>query len=161
MDTTLTLTADVFDAAAQVTRWTRTNLGPRATVQHAGYRWTVQLPQAGEGVARIVGRYGYGGTEFLDVPATLAQTIPIVEAATAAFRAALDDRSWPVYELQRWNWLDDRWETEGVYTSQRGEGNAYFAVSAERASELGPIRLFKDGTPVFADDPATYYAHEG
>jgi hypothetical protein len=41
---------------------------------------------------------------------------------------------------------------------ERGEGNAYFAVSSERASRTGPIRLLKDGVAVVADDPDTYYA---
>ena len=149
-----TLTDAVFTAAAQTATWTRTNLGPRADVRHAGYTWTVELPASGEGVARIVGRDGYGGAEFLDVAATPAQTIPIVEAATALPQ---DGPGWPVFTLQRWDWDTDTWTTKAIYTSERGEGNAYFAVSSERASGTGPIRLLKDGAVVVADDPNTYY----
>jgi hypothetical protein len=65
--------------------------------------------------------------------------------------------AWPVFTLQRWDWAANSWEAHGEYTSERGEGNAYFAVSSERASGTGPIRLLKDGVPVVADDPATYY----
>jgi hypothetical protein len=80
----------VFGAASTATRWTSTNLGPRTEINHAGYTWTVELPAEGEGNARIAGRYGYGGTELLDVPARPAQTIGIVEAAVSALRAPLD-----------------------------------------------------------------------
>ncbi|MFF7795597.1 hypothetical protein [Streptomyces sp. NPDC007991] len=149
MDTTLT--DAVFAAAAKADTWTRTNLGPRTDVRHAGYTWTVELPASGEGVARIVGRDGYAGTEFLDVPATPAQTIPIVDAATAT------PQDWPVFTLQRWDWDTNTWEAKATYTSQRGEGNAQFAVSSERASGTGPIRLLRDGAAVIADDPDTYY----
>lgn len=65
--------------------------------------------------------------------------------------------SWPTYTLQRWDWDTNTWETHAEYTSERGEGNAYFAVSSQRASRTGPIRLLKDGVAVVADDPATYY----
>lgn len=85
MDTTLTDT--VFTAAAQATRWTSTNLGPRTEIAHCGYTWTVELPAEGQGNARITGRYGYGGTELLDIPATPGQTVGIVEAAVSALRA--------------------------------------------------------------------------
>jgi len=95
MDTTLT--NPVFAAATTATRWTSTNLGPRTEVDHAGYTWTVELPAEGEGNARIAGRYGYGGTELLDVVASPAQTIGIVEAAMSALRAPLDDAP-----LERW-----------------------------------------------------------
>lgn len=160
MDTTLT--DAVFAAAAQATRWTRTNLGPRTDVQHAGYAWTVQLPAEGTGVARIVGRDGFGGGEFLDVAATPAQTVGIVDAACAANRSAVNgnDASWPVFTLQRWDWDTEAWVTKAEYTSERGEGNAWFAVSSERASQTGPIRLLRDGAAVLADDPATYYANQ-
>jgi hypothetical protein len=85
MDTTLT--EAVFTAAATATRWTSTNLGPRTEINHSGYTWTVELPAEGEGNARISGRYGYGGTELLNVPASPAQTIGIVEAAVSALHA--------------------------------------------------------------------------
>lgn len=85
-----TLTAAVFTAAANATRWTSTNLGPRTEITHAGYTWTVELPAEGQGNARIAGRYGYGGTELLDVPATPVQTIGIVEAAVSALHVRLD-----------------------------------------------------------------------
>ncbi|MFF1444150.1 hypothetical protein [Streptomyces sp. NPDC058295] len=65
--------------------------------------------------------------------------------------------SWPTFTLQRWNWPTNAWKTHGTYGSERGEGNAYFAVASERASQTGPIRLLKDGVPVLADDPAAYY----
>lgn len=68
------------------------------------------------------------------------------------------DGTWPTFTLQRWGW-DDAWETVSTYgPDERGEGNAYFAVSTERASRTGPIRLLKDGVPVIADDPQTYYS---
>lgn len=158
MDTTLT--DAVFTVAAQAGHWTSTNLGPRTEIRHAGYTWTVQLPAEGTGVARIVGRDGHGGSEFLDVPATRAQTVGIVDAACAANRAARNGRTegWPVFALQRWDWDSNAWATKAEYTSERGEGNAQFAVSSERASQTGPIRLLKDGQVVFADDPDTYYA---
>jgi hypothetical protein len=158
-----TLTDAVFAAATTSTRWTSTNLGPRTEVSHAGYTWTVQLPAEGTGVARITGRDGYGGAEFLDVAATAAQTVGIVDAACAVTRNAARGAvapSWPVFTLQRWDWDSDSWETKAEYTSERGEGNAQFAVSSERASGTGPIRLLKDGVPVFADNPATYYADQ-
>jgi hypothetical protein len=148
------LTDAVFAAAAESTLWTRTNLGLRTHVSHARYTWTVQLPAEGAGVARITGRNGYGGSEFCDVPATLPQSIPIVDMACAAARPGV---SWPVFTLQRWDWAAESWQTRGEYTSERGEGNAYFAVAGERASDTGPIRLLKDGVAMVADDPDTYY----
>lgn len=152
----------VFTAATR-TPWKATNLGPRTEVSHAGYTWTVQLPADGDGVARITGRDGYGGSEFLDVPATPAQTIPLVDASQAVLGAAGQAHApggdgFPVWTLQRWDWDTDTWTTKSTYESSRGEGNAYFAVSLERASSTGPIRLLKDGQPVLADDPDTYYA---
>lgn len=93
MDTNLT--DAVFTAAAQCTAWTSTNLGPRIEISHAGYTWTVELPAEGEGDARIAGRYGYGGTELLNIMASPAQTIGIVEAAVSALRAPLDSVSSP------------------------------------------------------------------
>lgn len=67
--------------------------------------------------------------------------------------------SFPTYTLQRWNWTTRQWDTHGTYgPDERGEDNAHFAVSSERASQTGPIRLLKDGNEVLADDPATYYA---
>lgn len=160
MDTTLT--DAVFAAAAQATRWTRTNLGPRTEVQRDGYAWTVQLPADGLGAARIVGRDGFGGSEFLDVAATPAQTVGIADAACAANRTAVNghDASWPVFTLQRWDWDTEAWASKAEYTTERGEGNAQFAVSSERASSTGPIRLLKDGQVEFADDPTTYYANQ-
>ena len=80
-------TAAVFAAAAIATGWTRTNLGPRTNVTHGTYTWTVQLPAAGQGKARITGRDGYGGAEFTQVEATWGQTAAIVDAAMAALRA--------------------------------------------------------------------------
>lgn len=77
-------TAAAFAAAADPTaHWTRTNLGPRTEICHHGYTWTVELPASGEGKARITGRYGYGGTERIDIEATWAQTIAIVDQAQA------------------------------------------------------------------------------
>lgn len=65
---------------------------------------------------------------------------------------------WPTFTLQRWNWDTRAWETHATYRPDaRGEGNAYDAVSSERASQTGPIRLLKDGAVVLADDPDTYY----
>lgn len=91
-------TDTVFALAATATHWTTTNLGPRTEITHDGYTWTVELPAAGHGNARIAGRDGYGGTELLDIPATPAQTIGIVEAAVSALRAPLADtpRRWEV-----------------------------------------------------------------
>lgn len=83
MDATVTA---VF-AKAATTTWTRTNLGPRTQVTHDGYTWYVQLPAAGQGQARITGRDGYGGTEYLDIPATWGQTVALVDAAMPALRA--------------------------------------------------------------------------
>jgi hypothetical protein len=83
MDTTTA----VFAAAATATRWTRTNCGPRTTITHAGYTWTVELPATGEGKARIVGRDGHAGAEHLDVEATWSETIAIVDQAQAGLRA--------------------------------------------------------------------------
>lgn len=65
--------------------------------------------------------------------------------------------SWPTFILQRWDWTTNQWDTHSTYNDARGEGDAYFAVSSERASETGPIRLLQDGNVVLADDPATYY----
>jgi hypothetical protein len=110
MDTTLT--AAVFAAATTATRWTSTNLGPRTEINHAGYTWTVELPVEGEGNARIAGRYGYGGTELLDVPASPAQTIGIVEAAVSALRAVVDHA-----DGQRWV-VDNFGEVISVHGSQ-------------------------------------------
>ena len=68
-------------------------------------------------------------------------------------------QTWPVFTLQRWNWTVDNGQTVSTYgPDPRGEGNAYFAVSCERASETGPIRLLKDGVAVIADNPETHYA---
>jgi hypothetical protein len=78
---------------------------------------------------------------------------PIDEQPTTEERTG----TWPTFTLQRWDWSASVWETRSTYESERGEGNAYFAVSSERASETGPIRLLKDGVPVLADDPATFY----
>jgi hypothetical protein len=65
---------------------------------------------------------------------------------------------WPTFTLQRWNWSSRNWDDHATYgPDARGEGNAYFAVSSERASDTGPIRLLKDGVAVLADDPATFY----
>lgn len=93
-----TASAAVFSAAAISTTWTSTNLGPRTEINHDGYTWTVELPAEGHGNARIAGQYGYGGTELLDIPATPAQTIRIVEAAMSALRTPIDT-SQPV---KRW-----------------------------------------------------------
>lgn len=76
----------VFTEASRATHWTRTNLGPTAEITHNGDTWTIELPAAGHGRARITGRYGYGGTTHLDIPATWAQTAAITEAAVSALR---------------------------------------------------------------------------
>jgi hypothetical protein len=66
--------------------------------------------------------------------------------------------TWPTFTLQRWDWSAERWQTRSTYgPDERGEGNAYFAVSSERASQTGPIRLLKDGVAVIEDNPETYY----
>jgi hypothetical protein len=111
MDTTLT--NSVFAAAAAATRWTSTNLGPRTEVDHAGYTWTVELPAEGQGNARIAGRYGYGGTELLDVQATPGQTIGIVEAAMSAFRAPFDASE----AVERWE-VENFGEVLSVHDSE-------------------------------------------
>ncbi|MFE0207057.1 hypothetical protein [Streptomyces sp. NPDC058985] len=67
------------------------------------------------------------------------------------------ETQWPVFVLQRWDWSTNAWETVATYTSERGQGNAEFAVSSERASSTGPIRLLKDNVSVLEDNPATYY----
>jgi hypothetical protein len=92
MDTTA-----IFAAAAHSAHWTITNLGPHTEVSRDGYMWTVKLPAKGEaGTARITARYGYGGVEHLDLPATPAQTIPIVEAVMAALRSTTPAEQWEV-----------------------------------------------------------------
>jgi len=153
-------TAAVFAAAANATAWKSTNLGPRTEVNHAGYTWTVQLPAEGTGPARITGREGHGGTDFLDITATPGQTVGIVDAAVSALRPAVAPRKpstdGPVYRLQRWDAFDEVWEDRGEYRGERGRVNAEFAVSSARALEEGALRLFKDGEVVFEDDPATY-----
>ncbi|MEH0579061.1 MULTISPECIES: hypothetical protein [Streptomyces] len=78
-----TQTAAIFTAATTATNWTNTNLGLTATVSAEGYDYTVRLPK-GSGKAFIAGRDGFGGSEFLEVEATWAQTLEIVEAAMAA-----------------------------------------------------------------------------
>jgi hypothetical protein len=80
-----------------------------------------------------------------------------IDDLPAAEQATTEPAVWPVFTLQRWDWEARSWELHGEYESERGEGNAYFAVSSERASSTGPIRLLKDGAVVLADDPATYY----
>lgn len=65
--------------------------------------------------------------------------------------------AWPEFTLQRWNWSSEQWETRGTYQDERGEGNAHFAMSVQRASQTGPIRLLKDGAVVTSDNPDTYY----
>lgn len=155
------LTDAVFTAAATATAWIRTDLGLRTEVVHAGYTWTVELPASRQGVARIAGRDGYGGTEFLDVPASPGQTIGIVDAACTALRPTpqpAGDSAGPVFRLQRWDALDDVWEDRGVFKGGRGQINADFAVDAERALGSGPLRLFRDGVLLFADDPAAWLA---
>lgn len=62
------MTATVF-TAAETAKWTRTNLGDRTEISHAGYTWTVERPVGG-GTVRIVGREGWGGTELLDITDT-------------------------------------------------------------------------------------------
>lgn len=79
------------------------------------------------------------------------------ERPSQGLNAEHDVRSWPVFKLQRWNWTTSEWDTRSTYNDARGEGNAYFAVSSERASQTGPIRMLRDGVPVIADDPNTYY----
>jgi hypothetical protein len=62
------------------------------------------------------------------------------------------------FTLQRWNWTTSQWDDRQTFPADdRAEGNAWDAVSSERASKTGPIRLLKDGQPILADDPATYY----
>lgn len=82
-------TEAVFAEAARSTSWKVTNLGPVTEVSHNGYTYSVQLAPADAPKpypAAITYRAGYGGTDFLDVPATWAQTAGIVEAAMAATR---------------------------------------------------------------------------
>lgn len=79
-----TLTA-LFASAAEATSWKHTTLGLRTEIQHAGYAYTVQLPQD-SGAAYIAGRSAWGNHECLHIEATLAETLPIVEAAMAAIR---------------------------------------------------------------------------
>lgn len=65
------------------------------------------------------------------------------------------------YELQTWNWTTSTWDTTDTYPpGERAEGNAYYAVEVMWASGRGPIRLLRDGQPVIADDPETYYDRE-
>jgi hypothetical protein len=85
----------VFTLAARSANWTATNVGVIGVVEHGGETWTVCLPPQGRNEnyepvpvqAVITGRYGYGGTEHLNVKATWAQTGRIVEAAMPALRA--------------------------------------------------------------------------
>ena len=72
------MNAAVF-AAVETAKWTRTNLGDRTEVAHAGYTWTVERPTFG-GPARIVGREGWGGVEFLDItePPKSAGALPLL-----------------------------------------------------------------------------------
>ncbi|MYX38995.1 MULTISPECIES: hypothetical protein [unclassified Streptomyces] len=82
-------TKAVFAEAARSTSWKVTNLGPVTEVSHNGYTYSVQLPPANAPKpypAAITYREGCGGTDFLDVPATWAQTAGIVESAMAASR---------------------------------------------------------------------------
>ncbi|KPI31431.1 hypothetical protein OV320_2647 [Actinobacteria bacterium OV320] len=106
---------------------------------------------------------GAAGEEGAD-PGTILHAVlarlGIAWPGTAEQSAVEEQRtaSWPTFILQRWNWPTNAWEEHGTYgPDARGEGNAYFAVSSERASQTGPIRLLKDGVAVLADDPATYY----
>lgn len=78
--------AGVFEAAANVTGWKRTNLGPMVEVSGDGYTWVVELPASGEGKARITGRTGYGGSEFFTVEASSTQTAAIVEGYMSSMR---------------------------------------------------------------------------
>ncbi|WP_405893771.1 hypothetical protein OG272_15970 [Streptomyces sp. NBC_00104] len=80
-----TTTNAIFAAAATNTYWTSTNLGLTTQVNHDGYTYFVRLPK-GSGKASIVGREGFGGSEYVDATATWAQSFPIVEAAMAATR---------------------------------------------------------------------------
>ncbi|MFD0209182.1 hypothetical protein ACFVH9_08590 [Streptomyces hirsutus] len=63
---------------------------------------------------------------------------------------------WPLFTLQRWDWDTEAWQTKGEYTTSRGETNAQFAMTGERASSTGPIRLLKDGVEELADAPEAY-----
>lgn len=90
--TVTTMTAAVF-AAAETTKWTRTNLGDRTEVAHAGYTWAVERPTTA-GPARIVGREGWGGFEFLDIteplkPADASQVLPAPPVPALASDRAL------------------------------------------------------------------------
>ncbi|MFZ3595076.1 hypothetical protein [Streptomyces sp. BH104] len=85
--------AEVFTAAGTATAWRHTNIGAIAEVSHGGYTWTVNLPTAGRdgeeeapARARIIGRFGWGGTEGMSVNATWGQTIPIVDAVMTSRR---------------------------------------------------------------------------
>ncbi|MEU1853926.1 hypothetical protein ABZ499_32885 [Streptomyces sp. NPDC019990] len=79
-------TTAIFAKAATATTWQSTNLGLRATVDHDGFTWTVQLPKEGEGRAYISGSTGHGGDTSDYVEATWGETFQIVEAALAATR---------------------------------------------------------------------------
>jgi len=83
----------VFASAVHGT-WKETNLGAITEVNGAGYTWTVNLPHSerddqGQKIpakARITGRSGFGGDEFLDIEATVTQTVAIVDAVMATRR---------------------------------------------------------------------------
>ncbi|MEV6565893.1 hypothetical protein [Streptomyces kronopolitis] len=84
----------VFGAAQRSTSWKHNSLGAVTEVTHAGHTWTVNLPPAqlddyGREApvrARIIGRFGYGGSEVLNVDATWGQTVGLVDAVMAARR---------------------------------------------------------------------------
>lgn len=58
-------TIDAVFAAAADARWATTNLGPRATVRHAGSMYTVEIDRSGRYLAEIVYQETYGGVTFL------------------------------------------------------------------------------------------------
>ncbi|MFF5968219.1 hypothetical protein ACFY64_31750 [Streptomyces collinus] len=79
-----TTSSAIFSAAVTAPGWKKLNTGLTVAVAHDGYQYTVQLP-SGEKV-EIVGREGFGGTEFLGVQGTWAQTVALTEAAMGATR---------------------------------------------------------------------------
>jgi hypothetical protein len=93
MDITPATAELVFSIAAARGSWKRTNLGATAEVTYGSYTWTVLVPAASGSdpvKARIVGRDGFGGSEFLDVEATWGQTMDVTDAAMSALRTVPD-----------------------------------------------------------------------
>lgn len=65
------------------------------------------------------------------------------------------------YELQEYDYYEEEWVTQSDYPADsRAEGNAWYAVRSLRACRDVPIRLLKDGEPILADNPETFYNQE-